>query len=120
MEVEVDGQFVHSNTNVIFQGLTGSGKTFLTCPIGKQVCKQQFRTPYIRLPGLLVALDEGALVPKGRSKLLKKYCSYGLLIIDEWLLEDNEQHFLFERIERSHDFTSTIFCTQYRKELWHT
>lgn len=116
------GQFVHSNTNVIFQGFTGSGKTFLACAIGKQACKQQIRTRYIRLPDLLVALDEGALVPKGRSKLLKKYCNYGLLIIDEWLLEDisdDEQHFLFELIERRHDCTSTIFCTQYRKEDWH-
>lgn len=51
--------------------------------IGKQACKQQIRTRYIRLPDLLVALDEGALVPKGRSKPLKKYCNYGLLIIDE-------------------------------------
>ncbi len=117
------GQFVHSNTNVIFQGFTGSGKTFLACAIGKQACKQQIRTRYIRLPDLLVALDEGTLVPKGRSKLLKKYCNYGLLIIDEWLLEDisdDEQHFLFELIERRHDCTSTIFCTQYRKEDWHT
>ena len=71
------GQFVHSNTNVIFQGFTGSGKTFLACAIGKQACKQQIRTRYIRLPDLLVALDEGTLVPKGRSKLLKKYCNYG-------------------------------------------
>ena len=117
------GQFVHSNTNVIFQGFIGSGETFLTCAIGKQACKRQIRTRYIGLPDLLVALDEGALVPKGRSKLLKKHCHCGLLIIDEWLLEDisdDEQHFLFELIEWRHDCTSTIVCTQYRKEDWHT
>jgi hypothetical protein len=34
-------------------------------------------------------------------------------------LSEDEQHFLFELIERRHDCTSTIFCTQYRKEDWH-
>jgi len=77
------GQFIHSNTNVIFQGFTGCGKTFLACAIGKQACKQQIRTRYIRLPDLLVEHDEATLTVKSNSKLLKKYCNYGLLIIDE-------------------------------------
>ncbi len=116
------GQFTRSNTNVIFQGFTGSGKTFLACAIGRQACKQQIRTRYIRLPDLLVEHDEATLTVKSNAKLLKKYSGYGVLIIDEWLLEDiseDEQHFLFELIERRHDGTSTIFCTQYRKEDWH-
>jgi len=66
--------------------------------------------------------DEATLVPKGPQKLLKKYTAYSLLILDEWLLEeisDEEQHFLFELIERRHDLSSTIFCTQFRTEDWH-
>ena len=116
-------QFIHSNTNIIFQGFTGSGKTFLACAIGKQACKQQIRTKYIRLPDLLIEHDEASLVSKGSTKLLKKYSSYALLILDEWLLEDiseDEQHFLFELIERRHDQTSTIFCTQYKQIDWHS
>ncbi|MFV0341453.1 MAG: ATP-binding protein [Anaerocolumna sp.] len=34
-------QFIDSNSNIFFQGFTGSGKTFLACSIGKQACKQQ-------------------------------------------------------------------------------
>lgn len=116
-------QFVHSKTNVIFQGFTGSGKTFLACALGKQACKQMIRTRYIRLPDLLVEHDEAALTPKLNIQLLKKYSSFGLLILDEWLLEDiseQEQHFLFELIERRHDAYSTIFCTPYRQEDWHS
>ena len=115
-------QFIDSNSNIIFQGFTGSGKTFLACALGKQACKQQVRTCYIRLPDLLMEHDESTLVPKGSSKLIKKYSSIKLLILDEWLLEDisdEEQHFLFELIERRHDSASTIFCTQYRQENWH-
>lgn len=115
-------QFIHRNTDVIFQGFTGSGKTYLACAVGKQACKQQVRTRYIRLPDLLVEHDEAVLTVHSSQKLLKRYSSYKLLIIDEWLLNDiseDEQHFLFELIERRHDSTSTIFCTQYREADWH-
>lgn len=115
-------QFIGSNSNIIFQGFTGSGKTYLACAFGRQACKNQIRTKYVRLPDLLVEYDESKLLTKGTVKLLKKYSSYGLLILDEWLLEDiseGEQHFIFELIERRHDLSSTIFCTQYRKEDWH-
>ena len=30
----------------------------------------------------------------------------------------NEQHFIFELIERRHDIALTIFCTQYKQENW--
>ena len=116
-------QFTQNNTNVILQGFTGSGKTFLACALGKQACKQTIRTHYIRVPDLLVEHDEAALTPKSNARLLKKYAGYGLLILDEWLLEDiseEEQHFLFELIERRHDSSATIFCTQYRKDDWHS
>lgn len=115
-------QFLGGYSNIIFQGFTGSGKTYLACALGKQACKHQIRTRYIRLPDLLMENDEAALVSHGTQKLLKKYSSYGLLILDEWLLDDisdEEKHFLFELIERRHDGSSTIFCTQYRKEDWH-
>jgi DNA replication protein DnaC len=116
-------QFVHSMTNVIFQGFTGSGKTFMACALGKQACKQRVRTRYVRLPDLLEEHDEATLTKKSNYQLLKRYSGYGLLILDEWLLEDiseDEQHFLFELIERRHDSAPTIFCTQYRQEDWHT
>lgn len=29
-----------------------------------------------------------------------------------------EEHFIFELIERCHDEATTIFCTQYKKEDW--
>ena len=115
-------QFIEIHSNIIFQGFTGSGKTFLACAIGRQTCKQGIRTRYIRIPDLLMERDEATLKSQGIPKLLKKYTSYNLLILDEWLLDglsEEEQHFLFELMERRHDGTSTIFCTQYRREDWH-
>ncbi len=116
-------QFVDNHTNIIFQGFTGSGKTYLSCALGKQACKRHFTTRYIRVPDLLMEFGDATLVQNGITKILKKYSNFRLLLLDEWLLDDiseDEQHFLFELVERRHDNTSTIFCTQYRKDDWHS
>jgi DNA replication protein DnaC len=83
---------------------------------------QGIRTRYIRIPDLLMLHDEASLPKQGIPKLLKKFSNYKLLILDEWLLNDlsdEEQYFLLELIERRHNCSSTIFCTQYKKEDWH-
>ena len=115
-------QFIANNENVVFQGFTGSGKSYLACALGKEACKQGIRTRYIRLPDLLTEWEEAKLEAHGVPKLLKRYSNYRLLILDEWLIQiptEEQLHFLFELIERRYDEGSTIFCTQYKKEDWH-
>ena len=115
-------QFMNTNTNIIIDGFTGSGKTFLACALGKSACKLGYRTRYIRMPDLLQLLDVAATTVTGVSKLLKKFEGYTLLIIDEWLIDElsrQQEHFLFELVERRHTDKSTILCTQYRIEDWH-
>ena len=119
----VSCQFIEIHRNVIFQGFTGSGKSWLACCIGKEACKRKYRTRYIRMPDLLTLSEEASISKSGVAKLLKKWSGYDLLILDEFLLNDltqAEQLFLFELIERRYDRSSTIFCTQYRMEDWHT
>lgn len=114
--------YIRHKMNVVFQGFTGSGKTYLSCALGKEACKQEIRTRYIRLPDLLIERDEATLKNQGVSKLITKFTNYGLLILDEWLLDDlleDDLKFLFELIERRHDAHSTIYCTQFRKGDWH-
>lgn len=115
-------QFMSNNTNIIIDGFTGSGKTFLACAIGKAACKQGYRTRYIRMPDLLQMHDEASTTVTGVAKLIKKFEGYTLLIIDEWLIDElsrQQEHFLFELMERRHTDKSTILCTQYRIEDWH-
>lgn len=116
-------QFINTNSSIILHGFTGSGKSFLACAIGNEACVHGIKTRYIRIPDLLMLRGEATLESQGISKLLKKFTNYTLLILDEWLLDDlseEEQHFLFELIERRHDTSSTVFCTQFKKEDWHT
>ncbi|SDB40276.1 IstB-like ATP binding protein [Ruminococcaceae bacterium FB2012] len=78
--------FIEKNQPVVFNGFTGSGKSYLACAIGRQACMQGFRTRYIRVPNLMQLLSEASLDVHGRAKLLKKFSGYRLLILDEWLL----------------------------------
>ena len=116
------GGYLQNHTNIICQGYTGSGKTFLACALGKEACNHMKKVRYIRLPDLLVTYDDQKnMGVRYVEKLLKKFARFEVLIIDEWLLEDlseEEAHFIFELIERRYDSCSTIFCTQYRKENW--
>lgn len=115
-------QFISTNTNLIFQGFTGSGKSYLACAVGKEACRLGYRTRYIRLPDLLQLHDEASVTIDGVAKLLKRYEGYPLLILDERLLNDltgQQEHFLFELIERRYTDHSTAFCTQYKLEDWH-
>lgn len=114
-------QYIHSNHSIVLQGYTGSGKTFLACALGKEACRQQIKTRYIRLPDLLLEYGDTVLIPGQEKRMLNKYAKVPLLILDEWLMADiskEELHFLFELMERRSDSSSTIFCTQYSKKDW--
>lgn len=113
--------YIDSHQSIILQGPTGSGKTFLSCALGKQACLNQIKTRYVRFPDLLMEYGDASLIQGHQKKILNKYGRIPLLIIDEWLvsdISDGELYFLFELMERRSDSTSTIFCTQYRKEDW--
>jgi DNA replication protein DnaC len=114
-------QFIRNRHSIVFQGYTGSGKTFLACAIGKEACRQQVRTRYIRLPDLLMEYGDAKIIPGQEKKIIARYSKIPLLILDEWLMADisaDELHFLFELTEHRSDSTSTIFCTQYSKKDW--
>ena len=114
-------RYISENKNVVLQGYTSSGKTYLGCALGKEACRQHYRTRYIRLPDLLDEVKEKATEVYGRNKLLKKFAAYDVLILDEWLMADlkkDDVAFLFELSERRFDRASTIFCTLYKTEEW--
>lgn len=115
-------QFMNRAANVIVEGCTGTGKSFLGCCIAKQACLQRRSARYVRLPDLLMERDELAATERSDAKILRKYSRYELLVIDEWLTEDVDDvaiRFLFELIERRYMDKSTLLCTQYTPAEWH-
>lgn len=114
--------FIDRRQNVVFQGFSGSGKSYLGSALAKQACTMRIRAHYIRMPDLEEAWIQAADKPQGQAKLLKKYASFTLLVLDEWLLDTpNEaiRSMLLELLERRYDNTATVFCTQYARKDWH-
>lgn len=57
------------------------------------------------------------------KKLINQYKKCNLLILDEWMLTsvtEHEQRELLEIIEARYKIGSTIFCSQFAPEGWHT
>ena len=115
-------QFITRQQNVVFQGFTGSGKSYLGSALAKQACQHRYRAHYIRMPDLEESWATARDRPAGKEKWLRKYAAFTLLVIDEWLLynpDDSVRGMLLELLERRYDATSTVFCTQYAKKDWH-
>jgi len=115
-------QFMRGAANVVIEGCTGTGKSFLGCCLAKQACRMRKSARYVRMPDLLMERDELAAVERSDAKILKKYARYELLVIDEWLTEevdDIDVRFMFELVERRYLDKSTVLCTQYAPADWH-
>jgi len=114
--------YFRANQNIIINGFTGSGKSYVASALGKAACRRLHRTRYYRMPELMEVLNIAEQVGKSISKTVTRLANYHLLIIDEWLLDipsDVEQKYLLEILEKRYDAWPTIFCTQYKIPEWH-
>ena len=114
-------EYITEHRNLFITGATGSGKTYLACAFGMEACKRYYSVKYVRVPDLLLDLQEAK--DDGRFKdTLKKYTNPTLLILDEWLLmrvTENDSANLLELIHKRRKHSSTIFCSQYLEEDWY-
>lgn len=73
--------FVARQQNVVSQGFTGSGKSYLGCAIAKRACEHRIRAHYVRMPDLEEAWVAAQDTPGGSGKFLRKYASFTLLAL---------------------------------------
>ena len=106
-------EYITEYRNIFITGATGSGKTYLACAFGMEACKRYYSVKYVRVPDLLLDLQEAR--DDGRFKeALKKYTNPALLILDEWLLmrvTEKDSANLLELIHKRRKHSSTIFCS---------
>lgn len=116
--------YIREHHNIILMGASGNGKTWLANAFGVQACRHFFKVKYIRLPELLDELAVAKHLADGSyRKVIGNYKKIDLLILDEWLLTDlniEQTTDLLEIVEARLKRDSTIFCSQFAPEGWHS
>lgn len=115
--------FMRNQSNIIIEGPTGSGKTYIACAVANAAISKCYRVKYIRLPDLQEDLEECYRYSRSYKNLKQKYIRPALLVIDEWLLRsapDSLSSFLLDIMESRYTTSSTVICTQSKLEDWHT
>lgn len=115
-------KFIENANNIIFTGLTGTGKSYIAQALANKAMQKGYSAFYIRVPRLMQYLgsirgDEEYL------KYLQKLSRFKLLILDDFgvsPLKANESRDLLEIIEDRSKISSTIITSQLAIKEWHS
>lgn len=77
--------FVGRGENIVLQGFTGTGKTYLACALAKAAFARRVKLCFVRQPNLEDLWRENNGRPGGERKLIRNCRAFELLVIDEWL-----------------------------------
>ena len=117
----MQGHWLARQQNIILNGPTGVGKSFIACALGQLACRSYQSVRYYRVPRLIEQLAI-AHVDGSYNKLLEQLAKVKLLILDDWGLDQLERQGrkdLLEVIEDRSSRHSTILTTQLPIEQWH-
>lgn len=79
------GNYLLKRNDVILQGPTGAGKTYVACALGNKAAQQYNTVSYLRAADLF---DQFSIAERAgnKSQFLEKLVRLDLLIIDDWFL----------------------------------
>jgi DNA replication protein DnaC len=109
----LEGQYIREARNIIFLGRSGTGKTHLATALGMEACRQGVRTRFVTGCALANELIE-ARDEKLLSRVIKRYGSYSLLIVDELgyvPFSKEGAELLFQVLAERHEKKSVIITT---------
>ena len=115
------GQWIEQAQNLIIEGPTGVGKSWLACALGHKACRDNRSVLYQRIPRLFsdLALGKG----DGRyPRLMRALGGVKLLILDDWGLEPlgpEQRHDLLEIVEDRYGRGATMITSQLPTDRWH-
>lgn len=112
----LSGAFIENKTNVLINGPTGSGKSFLACALANLACRKYFRVS--RFFEMLTA--EKAL--GNYLKIIDKLGKLKLLVLDDFgpeVMTKEQRNLFFEIVEERYLTGSTIIISQLAFEQWY-
>jgi DNA replication protein DnaC len=113
--------FIHNAENIIFTGLTGTGKSYLAQAIGIKACEQLYKVYYYTISQLSDTIQE--VVIKGTyPRWIKKMQQSPLLIIDDFgltAIDAATRKALMDIIDYKYSKSSMIIVSQIPVSKWH-
>jgi DNA replication protein DnaC len=115
------GGWIEERHNLVIEGPTGVGKSWLACALGHRACRDNHSVLYQRIPRMFadLALARG----DGRyARLMRALGGVKLLILDDWGLEPlgaEQRHDLLEIIEERYGRGATLITSQIPVDRWH-
>ena len=114
-------QFITNHRNIIIQGATGTGKSYITNALCRYVIEEGYTARYMRMYDLLTEMVQADLEDK-LTNYLKKIAKLDVLVIDDFLLTpttQDEQKYLMEIFELRSRNRSLIISSQMETGEWH-
>lgn len=114
-------QFITNHRNVIIQGATGTGKSYITNALCRYVIEEGYTARYTRMYDLLTEIAEAELQDK-LTLYFKRIAKLDVLVIDDFLLTattEHEQKYLMEVFELRSRNRSLIISSQMETGEWH-
>jgi DNA replication protein DnaC len=116
-----DGAWIQRGQNLLVTGPTGSGKTWISCALAHQACRQGLSARYWRVPRLFEEIrtshGDGSYL-----KLLKRLAKTPVLVLDDWgliTLSTQDRADLLEILDDRVNARSTVICSQLPVSTWH-
>ncbi len=113
--------YLRRKQNIIISGLTGIGKTYIACALGRSACIQNFTVRYMRIPDFFIEVSD-AQIDNRYSSFMKKFSSIALLVLDDFGFKSftsEESQEILELMEHRYNVSSTIFVSQLPSSNWH-
>ncbi len=117
----IAGRWIDEAQNLVIEGPTGVGKSWLACALGHKACRDNRSVLYQRVPKMFtdLALARG----DGRHpRLMRAIGGVKLLILDDWGLEPlgpEQRHDLLEIVEERYGHGATLITSQIPVDRWH-
>jgi len=117
----IAGDWIDAPHNLIIEGPTGVGKSWLACALANKACRDNRSVLYQRVPKLFA--DLALARADGRyPRLMKRLGRVKLLILDDWGLEPfgpEQRRDLLEIVEERYGRGATIITSQIPLDRWH-
>ncbi len=115
------GEWIRRSQNILITGTTGSGKTWISCALAQQACRQGASVTYWRVSRLIeelrVSHGDGSYI-----KLLKSISKTSLIVLDDFgltALSAQDRTDLLEILDDRLNTGSTLIASQLPVDTWH-